>query len=155
MATTTTTTRMVIWLTNASSNGRTIRGQFGNSSDNPFLTPRLGGNNYSGRFLELVLLANVPQFIISLCYLQFNSVLTRLHMAIEWAAMGVDYRPLRVTEPRGAQTSTYRLQLPLTWSVPSIAISILLHWLVSNSLYIYISDGGKASLCVNVRPWNC
>ena len=108
--------------------------------------PNRGGNNYSGRFLDLVLLANVPQFIITVCYLQFNSIITRLHMAREWAALATGFRSLRVTEPKGEQTSTYRLQLPLTWSVPSIVVGILLHWLVSNSLYVYISDGGTYNM---------
>jgi len=105
--------------------------------------PGVGAGNYSGRFLDLVLLANIPQFAISLWYLQFNSLLTRLHIASEWSSMAAKYSGLRVTEPRGEQTSTYRLQLPYKWSIPSITASIILHWLVANSLYVYVADGGK------------
>ena len=101
------------------------------------------GQNYSGNFLSYAILANIPQLLVSVCYLLFNSLLTRLHMAGEWALMCTNYRPLRVTVPKGRQVSSYTLQLPLRWSVPSMVLGIVLHFLVSNSLYVFVSDGGK------------
>ena len=127
-----------------------LRGDFGVSSTNPFV---MLNNNYNGRFLDVVLIANIPQFIISLDYLLFNGVLTRLHMAREWAAMSTGYRPLRVTQPRGQQTSTYTLQIPLVWGVASIGISVALHWLVSNSLYVYLTEGGTSSAFLEKWRW--
>lgn len=59
--------------------------------------------------------------------------------------MGIAYRPLRVSQPRGLQTSRYTLNLPLKWAVPPIILSVTLHFLVANSLYIFISEGGYST----------
>lgn len=42
---------------------------------------------------------------------------------------------LRVTSPKGAQRSTYWLQLPYTYSLPLLILSSLLSWLASQSLF--------------------
>jgi hypothetical protein len=44
---------------------------------------------------------------------------------------------------RGLQYSTYRLQLPYKYSIPLIIVSIVLHWLLSNSLYLMASGGSR------------
>ncbi|ENH74955.1 hypothetical protein FOC1_g10002500 [Fusarium oxysporum f. sp. cubense race 1] len=120
-------------------------GAFGSSGINNFVTldGSLGlSNQFTGDFVRLVLLANIPQLILSISYLQFNSLITKIFMAKEWAQMSTEYRPLRVTEPQGDQVSTYRLQLPYRWGVPCILASILLHWLASSSCYVFMADGG-------------
>jgi hypothetical protein len=89
------------------------------------------------------MLANLPQLIISICYLRFNEILTRIFVTKEWVAMSKDYTPLRVTAPQGQQVSSYTLQLPMLWAVWPIFHGILLHFLVSNALFVTISDGGK------------
>ncbi|OTA98823.1 hypothetical protein M426DRAFT_101648 [Hypoxylon sp. CI-4A] len=93
-------------------------------------------------FIQGVLLANSPQILLSVCYLAYNNMFTRLQMAREWALFSEGYHVLRVTDPKGDQYSTYRLQLPYKYSVPLIIISIFLHWLLSNTLYLFISTGG-------------
>ncbi|RKK68116.1 hypothetical protein BFJ69_g13911 [Fusarium oxysporum] len=120
-------------------------GAFGSSGINNFVTldGSLGlSNQFTGDFVRLVLLANIPQLILSISYLQFNSLITKIFMAKEWAQMSTEYRPLRVTEPQGDQVSTYRLQLPYRWGVPCILASVLLHWLASSSCYVFMADGG-------------
>jgi hypothetical protein len=118
-------------------------GSFG-TSNLRFLRVDGKGQGYNGDFLSYVVLANIPQLLISLCYLRFNEVLTRIFIAQEWLSMCEDYRPLRVTQPRGRQVSSYTLQLPLKWSVPSIVLGIVLHFLVSNALFVIVSDGGES-----------
>ncbi|RYC65472.1 hypothetical protein CHU98_g744 [Xylaria longipes] len=71
----------------------------------------------------------------------YNNLFTRLQMAKEWARFGEGYNSLRVTEPRGQQYSTYRLQLPYKYSIPLIVASASLHWLVSNTIYVFVSTG--------------
>ncbi|KAK9782413.1 hypothetical protein SCAR479_00756 [Seiridium cardinale] len=66
--------------------------------------------------------------LLSFCYLAYNNLFTGLQMAKEWANYSADYYPLRVTDPH---------------SVPSIACSIFLHWLLSNTIYVFISQGGS------------
>ncbi|KAI1756385.1 hypothetical protein F4782DRAFT_331405 [Xylaria castorea] len=93
-------------------------------------------------FLGLVLIANAPQVLLSLWYFGFNNLFTHLQVANEWEQFATDYLPLRVTEPKGKQKSTYRLQLPYRYSLPLIALSASLHWLLSTTIYVIVSNGG-------------
>ncbi|RSL50194.1 hypothetical protein CEP54_012050 [Fusarium duplospermum] len=96
----------------------------------------------ASEFIPAVMKGNLPQLLLSIFYFDYNSFYTRLYAEKEWSSYGTDYRPLRVTEPRGLQRSTYRLQLPYRYSVPLIMASISLHWLVSKSLYVFVFEGG-------------
>lgn len=91
-----------------------------------------------------VLIANAPQLMLTAGYFTYNTLFTRLVIAREWFSYAGAARPLRVTDPRGKQVSTYRLQLPYRYSVPLLVLSIGLHWMVSNTFYIVIFYGGKA-----------
>ncbi|KAI1636537.1 hypothetical protein F4809DRAFT_650433 [Biscogniauxia mediterranea] len=97
----------------------------------------------SDDLLQSVLTANLPQLLLSISYYVYNSLYTRLCVEKEWNAYSTNYRPLRVTDPKGQQISSYRLQLPYRYSIPLIGISALLHFLVSNTLYVFILEGGK------------
>ncbi|KAF2967316.1 hypothetical protein GQX73_g6232 [Xylaria multiplex] len=93
-------------------------------------------------YFGALLLANTPQLIFSLCYIVYNALITHLQVEKEWNSFGSDFQPLRVSYPVGEQVSSYRLQLPYRYSIPMIAISIILHWVVSNAVFLYIIDGG-------------
>jgi hypothetical protein len=86
-------------------------------------------------------LANLPQLALSIAYLAYNGLFTRMISEREWALFSVRFQPLRVSRPKGLQESSYRLQIPLRWSIPLVVTSGVLHWLLSNCLYIntYIS----------------
>ncbi|KAI1112993.1 hypothetical protein F5Y14DRAFT_419253 [Nemania sp. NC0429] len=103
-------------------------------------------------FIQAVLLANSPQLLLSLCYFAFNNLFTHLQMAKEWAMLSTEYRPLRVTDPQGEQFSTYRLQLPYKYSLSLMAISTVIHWVLSNTLYISITIQGYDRLSVRTDP---
>ena len=83
-----------------------------------------------------VLLANLPQLIISFLYVLYNGLFTSMLVAAEWASFASKRQPLRVTNPRGDQISTYWLQLPYAYSVPILVAMTLLHWLVSQSIFL-------------------
>ena len=65
----------------------------------------------------------------------------------EWVGYSISPRGLRVTWPRGHQRSRAFLQLPYIYAIPIMTASTLLHWLISQSLFlvsITIYDtGGK------------
>ncbi|GKU08207.1 hypothetical protein FLAG1_08581 [Fusarium langsethiae] len=86
--------------------------------------------------LPLTMVANLPQLILSTCYLAYNGLFTRMLAEFEWSKYSVEFKSLRVTEPKGSQNSTYRLQLPYRFSIPLIFVSIALHWLYSNCIYV-------------------
>jgi hypothetical protein len=91
--------------------------------------------------ISLTMVANTPQLILSICYLAYNGLFTRMLAEFEWSKYSVEFRSLRVTEPRGSQNATYRLQLPYRFSIPLIIISIALHWIYSNCIYVSNYEG--------------
>ncbi|KAK7976322.1 26S proteasome non-ATPase regulatory subunit 12 [Apiospora arundinis] len=92
-------------------------------------------------FLGILLFANLPQLIISFCYLTINNLYTQLQAEQEWNSYSAFSQPLRVSYPAGEQVSTYRLQLPYKYSIPLITMSTIIHWLMSNSLFLLIIEG--------------
>lgn len=122
------------------SNINTSNQTLSESAENGIINP---SGDLPGQLLSCVLTANMPQLLLSLSYFVYNSLYTRLCTEKEWSSYGIDYHPLRVTWPEGQQVSTYRLQLPYRYSIPLIAVSIVLHWLVSNALYVFVLEGGE------------
>ncbi|GAM90474.1 hypothetical protein ANO11243_085180 [Dothideomycetidae sp. 11243] len=83
-----------------------------------------------------ILITNLPQLVFSILYLVYNGLYTTMLIAHEWAQYGRRALPLRVTRPQGQQRSTYFLQLPLLYAMPLMVVSILSHWVISQSFYI-------------------
>ncbi|KAK4909791.1 hypothetical protein LTR49_021460 [Elasticomyces elasticus] len=92
----------------------------------------------SGGLVSAVLLANLPQAIVSFLYLTYNGLFTSMLLSHEYSKFAMDGRkkPLRVTTPHGQQRSTYYLQLPYTYSLPLLITSGTLHWLISQSIFL-------------------
>ena len=93
-----------------------------------------------------ILLANSPQIVLSCFYVTFNGILTSMLLADELNGYAHQQKTLRVTSPAGKQRSTYRLHVPYAYGVPLLAVFGILHWLVSQSLFlarvtVYGSDG--------------
>ena len=90
-----------------------------------------------------ILVANSPQPLLSFLFLTYNSLYTCMLLTQEWFSYAHQRKALRVTNPRGDQRSTYRLQLPYRYGIPLIILSGVLHLLVSQSLFL-----------VNVRQYS-
>ncbi|KAI0022397.1 hypothetical protein F4780DRAFT_788792 [Xylariomycetidae sp. FL0641] len=101
--------------------------------------------------IQALLLANAPQLLLSLSYYMYNWLYTMLCVEKEWNSYSREYRPLRVTDPKGEQVSSWRLQLPYRYSAPLLSFSALLHFLVSSALYALVLEGGyyEANSTVN------
>ena len=95
----------------------------------------LGGSS-SGKLLARVLLANTPQIVLSILYFMYNSLYTSMLAADEWSRFAQQRKALRVTSPTGKQRSTYWLQIPWTYAIPLGIIASVLHWLVSQSIFV-------------------
>jgi hypothetical protein len=88
-----------------------------------------------------VIMANIPQLILSLIYFAYNSLFTTMSLATEWSQFGNTRKGLRISsKPQGEQRSTYFLQLPYRFAIPLMVTSGLLHWLVSQSIFIVLVD---------------
>lgn len=104
---------------------------------NPYTIISIGMPQLGSRgLIACVLLANLPQLILSVLYLMYNGLYTCMHLAQEYGGYALERKPLRVTEPKGEQRSTYWLQLPYTYGIPLIIASSTLHWLVSQSIFL-------------------
>lgn len=84
----------------------------------------------------IVLLANLPQAILSSVYLVYNDTITCMLVSAEFVRYAHVYKGLRVTLPQGKQRGTYTLSLPLKCSVPLLVASSGLHWAMSQSLFL-------------------
>lgn len=90
--------------------------------------------------IGIILLANLPQLLLSCLYFAYNSIFTCMLLAQEWNGYVWKRRPLRVTSSVGRQRGSYRLQLPYRYSVPLLICSVILHWLVSQSIFLVRID---------------
>jgi hypothetical protein len=108
---------------------------FGAVDPSSVITTRLPRNGAAG-LMAAVLVVNSPQLIVTFCYLLYNGLFTAMHLSHEYSGYAKQRKPLRVTTPRGTQRSTYWLQLPYTYGLPLIVASAVLHWLVSQSIFL-------------------
>ncbi|KAL8645139.1 MAG: hypothetical protein Q9226_007434 [Calogaya cf. arnoldii] len=90
----------------------------------------------NGGLLLPIFVANFPQILLSFLYLAYNDLFTSMLLCREWINYSKHRKPLRVTKPRGEQRSTYSLQLPYSYGIPLVIISGILHWLVSQSIFL-------------------
>ncbi|KAL4796123.1 hypothetical protein BDV19DRAFT_361546 [Aspergillus venezuelensis] len=95
------------------------------------------GSNWPTSLISNTLIANTPQLLFSILYFAFNSTMSKICLAAEWANYSVNRKPLRLSwNPRGLQRSSYFLSLPYRYALPLMASSAILHWLISQSLFL-------------------
>lgn len=88
-----------------------------------------------------ILVANLAQPILSFLYFAYNGLFTCMLLGYEWSQYAHHRKGLRVSRGRhGAQRSTYFLQLPYRYSLPLMGLSGVLHWLVSQSIFLVAID---------------
>jgi hypothetical protein len=86
----------------------------------------------------MVIMANLPQLLMSLLYLMINGVMTSMCLADEWSQHSYQWRTLRVssTSPSGQQRSSHFLQLPYRFALPLLAFSAFMHWIISQAIFV-------------------
>jgi hypothetical protein len=84
-----------------------------------------------------VLIANLPQLILSFAYFTYNALFTSMLAGLEWSQMAWQKKSLRVSQkPQGEQRSSYFLQLPYRYAIPLLGCSAVMHWLASQSIFL-------------------
>ncbi|KAI1338532.1 hypothetical protein F5Y15DRAFT_120594 [Xylariaceae sp. FL0016] len=83
-------------------------------------------------------IANLPQIALSGFYLVFNNYITRLFIALEFRSFSTRRRGLRVSTPEKGtkQRGAHFLQIPLRYSLLSMAVFALLHTFLSQTLFL-------------------
>ena len=96
--------------------------------------------NAASKITSSILVANLPQAILSFIYLHLNGLLTTMFLASEYLDFSTTRKGLRVSIPKvdTAQRSTYFLQLPYRIALPLMVLSGVLHWLVSQSIFLAV-----------------
>ena len=103
------------------------------------------GDSWVTSLIANTIIANVPQLIFSLIYFLSNSLLTSMTLAAEWSRYAVLRRGLRVSwNPKAAQRRSYFLSLPYRYALPLMASSAMLHWLISQSIFLVGVDAYNA-----------
>jgi hypothetical protein len=84
-----------------------------------------------------MLIANIPQAVISFVYLYYNNVFTCMVLTHEWNRFARTRKGLRVSNPvkGSAQRSTFWLQLPYRYVLPLMATMAILHWFTARSIF--------------------
>ncbi|KAF2206225.1 hypothetical protein CERZMDRAFT_53632 [Cercospora zeae-maydis SCOH1-5] len=108
---------------------------FGRLNPNSIIGSGPAQRGFEG-LIGCIILANLPQLICSLLYLAYNGLFTSMLLGAEWSSYYLRHKPLRVSQPTGLQRSTYFLQLPFRYSIPLLIASTVLHWLISQSLFL-------------------
>ncbi|RDW74212.1 hypothetical protein BP5796_07654 [Coleophoma crateriformis] len=94
----------------------------------------------TGGILFNAWLANAPQLLLSVAYFALNRMCTSICFIREWNDCATHRKGLRVTERSGEQRPAYFLQLPYRWAIPLTITSGLLHWLLSQSLFLVLLE---------------
>lgn len=97
--------------------------------------------NFQASFFSNVFFANMFQVICSLIYFLYSGLLTSLCVSAEWFGFAEHRKALRVSWPMGKQRSSFFLSLPWKYGVPLAAASSILHWLISQSIFVINTDG--------------
>ncbi|OGM45657.1 hypothetical protein ABOM_005450 [Aspergillus bombycis] len=95
------------------------------------------GTGWVTSLISNALIANTPQLLFSMIYFTFNAIFTAMTLAAEWSRYANHRKGLRVSgTPENAQRSSYFLSLPYRFAVPALTFSAILHWLISQSLFL-------------------
>ena len=88
------------------------------------------------------MLTSSYQLILSFLYFLFNGICTCMLLAKEWSEYAYERKTLRVSSPIEKQRSTYFLQLPYRYAITLLIFSGVLHWFVSQSIFLANIDYG-------------
>ena len=94
-------------------------------------------DHYGFATLGHVIFANLFQLLISFLYLVYNNILTCQLAAYEFVEYFTAKAELRVSSPKNCtQRSSRFLSLPWEYAIPLVLSVSVLHWLVSQSVFI-------------------
>lgn len=102
------------------------------------------------QFWAAIFLGNCAQLGVAILYFLVTGLIAVMAIANEWSRFVVERKTLRVSFPHGIQRSSYFLALPYRLSIPLMAGMAILHWLISQSIFViatetYIYAGTEAA----------
>jgi hypothetical protein len=99
-----------------------------------------------GNAVTMALLANLPQVVLAIIYVLYMGIMTSMFLAQDWSRFAFKSQTLMVSSPAGRQRGTWLLGAPISWGLALLSLQILLHWFVSQSIFVvqmtvYDKDG--------------
>ena len=70
----------------------------------------------------------------------------------EWSHCATERKPLRVSAPFGIQWSSYFVSMPFKYGGPLIGSMSLLHWLLSQSVFVIMIESYKSNGTLDPSP---
>jgi hypothetical protein len=67
---------------------------------------------------------------------RYMGIMTSMFLAQDWSRFAFKGQTLMVSTPSGNQLGTWLLGAPLSWGITLLALQTLLHWFVSQSLFM-------------------
>ena len=86
--------------------------------------------------IGMAFLANIPQIFLAAIWLLYMGIMTSMFLAADWSIFGIKGHPLMVKNARGEQRGMWLLGAPLVWGAPLLVLQIILHWLISQSIFV-------------------
>jgi hypothetical protein len=103
---------------------------------------------------RIIIFANSWQLLISILYIQYNSLLTSMLVNSEWQSYATKRKPFRVTTPVGYQRSTYFISLPVRYTAPVMILFSIMHWTLSQSVFlVYLQGFASGGYQTNEAAW--
>ncbi|KAK5729389.1 hypothetical protein LTR17_012019 [Elasticomyces elasticus] len=104
------------------------------------LGAQIGGLGRRTQFWIAIFVANLAQLGVTALYFLVTGVLAVMAIADEWSRFIDERKTLRMSYPHGIQRSSYRLALPYRLSLPLMAGMAILHWLISQSIFVISTE---------------
>ena len=100
--------------------------------------------------VTMAIVANLPQVCLAIIYLLYMGIMTSMFLAADWSTFAFKPQTLMVSSPAGKQRGTWLLGAPLGWGIALLALQTLLHWFVSQSIFVvqmmvYNKDGSPVT----------
>ena len=87
-------------------------------------------------FIGMAMLANIPQIFLAAVWLLYMGIMTSMFLAADWATFGTSGHTLQVSSPAGRQRGSWLLGAPPSYGVFLLVLQMVLHWLVSQSIFV-------------------
>jgi hypothetical protein len=86
--------------------------------------------------VPMAIIANIPQVILAGIYVVYMGIMTSMFIAADWSVYASKSQTLMVSSAVGEQRGTWLLGAPLGYGLALLALHTLLHWFVSQSIFV-------------------
>ena len=104
------------------------------------LSNQLANLKQGAQSLAAIFVANLAQLLVSALYFLVTGLIAVMAIADEWSRFLVERKTLRLSSPHSIQRSSYFLALPYRLSVPLMGGMAILHWLISQSIFVIATE---------------